>query len=118
MRGLPRATARATRCPPTQSSGRRARCGAIPPCRRSLRGAVEPATWEVAPFLSPPRPQQRQQPPPRAQRPSRYGGVENPQRSGVPRVFRGVVAGETLLAFVDPMRLLAHFNGGLSLSGI
>lgn len=85
-----------------------------PPLRLSLALRAAVGSWESAAFRVPPRPQQ---PRPRT-RGSAYRGMENPQRSGVPRSIQRGVSGETLLAFVDPLRLLARFNGGMPLSGV
>ncbi|HUJ28815.1 MAG TPA: sialidase family protein [Myxococcales bacterium] len=89
------------------------------PLAVALRATVENAFWEPSLMAPPPR-QQRQQHLLREvpQRGRQYQGMENPQRSGVPQIFRASgAAAETLLSYVDPLRLLAHFNGGAALSG-
>lgn len=85
----------------------------------ALREAVERSSWDPAALRPAPReplrvPAQRAGPRPGRQ----YEGMQNPQRAGVPRVFARDVSPDTLLSFVDPLRLLAHFNAGMPLSGV
>lgn len=91
------------------------------PLAVALRATVENAFWEPSLMAPPQRQQQPQQHLLREvpQRGQQYQGMANPQKSGVPQIFRGSgAAAETLLSYVDPLRLLAHFNGGAALSGI
>ena len=89
------------------------------PLALALREVMERSQW-VPTFFAPqqrPKPQyQRQRGP---QRGSQYRGMEATQRIGIPSALRGAgLSGETVLAFVDPLRLLARFNGGAPLSGV
>lgn len=98
----------------------------------ALRDAVERGGPDRATIPPPPqetRPQQRGRPPEKgsgpqhAERPlaqgrgGRSGARQQPQQSAQPQVATPrAVAPEILLAFVDPQRLLARFNGAAPIS--
>ena len=102
------------------------------PVALALRAAVEKGGQDTAHAAPPPAPPPRPQnlPPDNGVRPrqasgfSQYGGGRTsgarrpPSPSGPAGPATRAPAPETLLAFLDPQRLVARFNGGAPLSGV
>ena len=102
------------------------------PVALALRAAVEKGGQDTAHAAPPPAPPPRPQnlPPDNGVRPrqasgfSQYGGGRTsgarrpPSPSGPAGPATRAPAPETLLAFLDPQRLVARFNGGAPLTGV
>jgi len=86
----------------------------------ALREEIERVSWE-APAVAQPRPQRDGGHPAQAPPPRRGGGRRGGQggtAAGGGRPAPRTASAETMLSFVDPARLLAHYNSGLQLTGV